>query len=323
LFFVISVVVGLLLTGYCAFLLFNSLKENAGVSEEYKSTYDSLAALWNQVPFPDTNNIQAAKADQERVRLFLADFRKRFAPFPAPPAKDEKGFKTHLEDTLVRFRAEATNAGVLVPPDYSFGFSGLMGKLTYSTGNIRPWMQELEEIDAILDILYRAKINYLSGLQRVPVSMDDTGTGDFLAAATVTNQWGVVTPYKITFRGFSTEIAAVMEGFARSSNCFIIQNVVVVPDTSVQTVAYQPPSTQPTAAYAPRLANPNPGPGQGRPQPGGSPWPRKAPARVAPAPVAAAPGGGASAPSVVTMLSESPLLVTVSIDVVKLKALEH
>jgi hypothetical protein len=324
LFFVISVAVGLLLTGYCAWLLYNSLSSNAGVSEEYKTTFDSLETKRKESPFPDTNNIQAAKADQERVRLFLADFRKMFSPFPAPPVKDEKGFKTYLDENLARFRAEATNAGVLLPPDYSFAFSGLIGKLTYPAASIGPWMQELEEIDAILAILYHAKINYLAGLQRVPVSTDDGGPGDCLAAATVTNQWGIVTPYKITFRGFSAELAAVMEGFARSSNCFIIQAIAVVPDMSVQPAVVQPPPQQPAVNYPPRLQTPSPPlpyPGPNRPgvRPN-YPWARPAPGSVAAAPVAAAP---VAAPSVVTILSESPLLVTVQINVVKLKASEH
>jgi hypothetical protein len=326
LFFVISAAVGLFVTGYCGWLLYTSMKENAGVSEEYNTTLLQLEEILKKTPFPDTNNIQAAKADQERVRLFLADFRKRFAPFPAPPVKDEKGFKTYLEDTLIRFHDEATNAGVLLPPDYSFAFSGLIGRLTYPAASIGPWMQELEEINAILDILCRAKINYLDNLQRVPVSTDDSGTGDLLAAATVTNVWGIVTPYKITFRGFSAEVAAVIEGFARSSNCFIIQAIIVNPDTSVQTSVVQPLPQQPAAVYAPRPQNPNPlqnpnfglnrGPGrQGLP-----PWMRTAPAPVAAAPVAAVP---VAAPSVVTILSENPLLVTISINVVKLKASEH
>ncbi len=328
LFFVISVAVGLLLTGYCAWLLYSSLNDNSGVSEEYKSTLENLNAIRRKTPYPSKDNIQAAKADQERVRLFLADFRKRFAPFPAPPTKDEKGFKTYLEDNLVRFRAEATNAGVLLPPDYSFAFSGLIGKLTYPPGSIGPWMQQLEEIDAILDILYRAKINYLDGLERVPVSADDNGTGDCLKADTVTNQWGIVTPYKITFRGFSAEIAAVIEGFARSSNCFIIKAIVVGPDTSVQSSVGQPFPQQPTAAYAPRPQNPNPPQypnpaynraGRDRGMPAGM---RSAPVPVAAAPVAPVAVGAGFAPPV-TILSENPLLVTVSIDVVKLKASEH
>jgi len=327
LFFVISVVAGLALTGYCAWLLFNSLSNNAAVSEDYKNTSDSLQAMQQKSPYPNKDNIKAAKADQERVRLFLADFRKSFSSFPVPPAKDEQGFQTYLGETLIRFRNGATNAGVELPPDYSFGFSGLIGKLTYNVGNIRPWMDELEEIDAILDILYRAKINYLSGLQRVPVSSDDSGTGDLLPAISVTNQWGVVTPYKITFRGFSAEIAAVMEGFARSSNCFIIEALAIGPDTSVQTQIYQPaPQTAP-AIVRPQYSSPAQNPygqyGQNRgANRGAPPWIRqRAPVNAPPA--ATAPTPGATTPSVVTILSENPLTVIMSIDVVKLKASEH
>ena len=323
LFFVISVAVGLLVTGYCAYLLYDSLNANAGVSEEYKTTLDNLEAIRKKSPYPSKENIQAAKADQERVRVFLADFRKRFAPFPAPPVKDEKGFQTYLEANLVRFRAEATNAGVLLPLDYSFAFSSLIGKLTYPPGSIGPWMQQLEEIDAILDILYRAKINYLNGLQRVPVSTDDNGAEDCLKADTVTNQWGIVTPYKITFRGFSAEIAAVIEGFARSSHCFIIKAIVVSPDTSVQPSEVQRPPPQAAVPYAPRPQNPIPPFNRGGRDRGMPPWMRSAPVPVAPAPVAPAAVAAVSAPAVVTILSENPLLVTVSVDVVKLKASEH
>ncbi|MGP8198901.1 MAG: hypothetical protein ACLQU4_05295 [Limisphaerales bacterium] len=328
LFFVISVVAGLALTGYCAWLLADSLNGNAAVTADYNTTSDSLKAVQEKSPYPDKDNIKAAKADQERVRLFLADFRKSFASFPAPPAKDEQGFQTYLGETLIRFRNGATNAGVELPPDYSFGFSGLIGRLTYPAGNIRPWMEELEEIDAILDILYHAKINYLGSLQRVPVSMDDSGTGDLLSATSVTNQTGVVTPYKITFRGFSTEIAAVMEGFARSSNCFIIQALAVGPDTSVQTQIYQPPPQEAPVMVRPQYRSPaqNPfgqyGPNRAGANRGVPAWARRPPPVVA-APVATGSAGAVTTPSVVTILSENPLTVIMSINVVKLKATEH
>ena len=194
----------------------------------YNSTLSNLQLIQQKTPYPSTDNIQAAKADQEHVRQFLAEFRKCFAPFPPPPVKDEKGFKTYLEDSLVQFRVRATNAGIELPAGFGFAFSSLVGKFNSPPANIAPWTQQLQEISTILDIVYHAKVNYLAGLHRVPVSPDDNGIGDcLLQATTVTNQWGVVTPYKITFRGFSTEIAAVMEGFARSSNCFIIKAVDV------------------------------------------------------------------------------------------------
>ena len=324
LFFVLGSVLGLGLTGYCGWLLYAALSGNAAVSLEYKTTSDALKEMLNKSPFPNTTNIQAAKADQERVRRFLTDFKKSFSSFPAPPAKDEKGFKTYLEETLIRFRNEATNAGVLLPPDYPFAFSGLIGRLTYPSTSIGPWMQELEEIDAILAILYRAKINYLGSLQRVPVAADDTGSGDILSDTPVTNQWGVVTPYKIAFRGFSAEIAAVLEGFARSSNCFIVRAMAVGPDTSVQPMIEQPPPQQAAPGYVPRAQNFAPRPNAfGVPNNRGVPFRFRGPSPAAPAPVAAAAVAGPVVPQVVTILTENPLLVVMSIDVVKLKALEH
>jgi len=321
LFFVIGVAVGLLLTGYCGYLLYSSVNANAGVSEDYTSKLSNLQAMQQKSPFPSTENIEAAKADQTHIRMFLANFRKRFEPFPAPPSEDERGFETYLKDSLIQFRAEATNAGVQLPPDYAFSFSGLIGRLNYPVGNIAPWMQQLEEIGAILNILYEAKINYLAGLQRAPVSPDDNAAGDCLTVTTVTNQWGIVSPYKITFRGFSAEIAAVLEGFARSSNCFIIKAIDVAPDTSVQQSTPQqpvPPQAATSYIFPPRYASP-----------GFSPLERERGAsryRPAPPPVAAAPVPGAAAAASsasLIVLSERPLLVTLFVDVVKLKASEH
>ena len=327
-FFVISVAVGLLLTGYCGYLLYSTLNANASASDEYATALSNYQAVQQKNPFPSTENIQAAKEDQANVRKFLADFRKRFEPFPAPPVEDERGFKTYLEESLVQFRAEATNAGVQVPADYAFSFSGLIGKLNYPPGNIEPWMQQLEEISNILNIVYSAKINYLVGLQRTPVSPDDSGTGDLLTTAVVTNQWGIVAPYKITFRGFSAEIAAVMEGFARSSNCFIIKAIDVQPDTSVpqqQQPTPQTPIPQMTAPRAPVIryqSTPLGSPGRERGLPGLPGTRGEFPAPVAAAPVVQSAAPAAFAPPV-TILSERPLLITVLVDVVKLKASEH
>jgi hypothetical protein len=331
--FVISVAVGLLLTGYCGYLLYNSLDANSGVSDDYKTTLGNLEGFQQKVPYPSKENIQAVKADEDRVRSFLAEFRKSFAAFPPTPVEDDQGFKIYLGENLARFRAEAADAGVQLPPDYDFSFSGLIGKLNYSPGSITPWMRELQEMGAILKILYQAKINYLAALCRVPVSIDDTGSVDcLLQATTVTNQWGVVTPYKITFRGFSTEVAAVMEGFARSSNCFIIKAIDVAPDTTVQPIVVQTVAqSQPAApAYAPPARNPYayqnpslyPGERRGGP-PGGRPFQNpymQPPVNQAPAVPNAVPAMPA-APAII--LTENPLLVTISVDVVKLKTLER
>ena len=327
LFFVIAVAAGLGLTGYCGYLLYTSLNANDSATAELQSTRDQLTQLQQTTPYPSRENIKAAIEDQERVKRFLADFRKSFAPFPAPPVLDTEGFKRYLEDTIARFRIEASNAGVELPPEFGFTFSGLLNKLTFAPANIEPWLEQLQQIGTILRILDDAKINYLSGLCRVPVSPDDVGTGDCMLPTTpVTNEWGVVTPYKITFRGFSTEIAAVMEGFARSSNCFIIKAIDVQSDRGAMVAennrAAAPTPMQYMPAPVPRY---DPNMYRGSERRGGSRFSEHGVGAYYPTPqpvmqpvaVPAAPQGP------VTILAEVPLLVTMTVDAVKLKVSEH
>ena len=103
--FVITIGVGLIATGYCGYLLYAALSANAGLSGDYSSALQQLQQLQQANPPATKENIQAAKADQERVRQFLGDFRKSFAPFPIAPKVDDRGFVEHLQLTLRQFAA--------------------------------------------------------------------------------------------------------------------------------------------------------------------------------------------------------------------------
>lgn len=178
-------------------------------------------------------------------------------------------------------------------------------------------MTQLQEVSAVLDVLYEAKINLLLSICRVQVSMDDQpeGTDCLLGAAPETTPWASVTPYQIKFRSFSLELAAVMEGFARSSNCFIIKTIQITQDMAVQPIniaSAQPgggaPAYVPIAPYVPPGGEPG---FRGRPPPRSRPPP-------SPSATPGAPGLALNG-TPTTILSEYPLLVTMSIDVVKLK----
>lgn len=321
--FVVSAVLGLALTGYCCFLLYGAMQANAAANEDYQSKLQNLQQLTGTPPFPSREAIQSVKEDQKRIQQFLDEFRTKFAPFPPPPALDEKGFGNYLIDKLTQFRAEATNAGVELPPGYEFGFAQLVGKLNYPPANIQPWLQQLEEIETILGVVFRAKVTYLSQIKRPPVSPDDASLADCLQAGSVTNQWGIVTPYQIYFRGFSADLAAVLDGFARSSNCFIVKTVSVTPDTTVtqQQHSYQPeptPTQTPVSMYRPipQPQNALRGRGPGGILPGGY----RPPPMTAPVANQAAAAAGNQAP--VTILSEGPLSIIITVDAVKLKASE-
>jgi hypothetical protein len=336
LYFVIAIVVGLGATGYCAWLLYSALGENVAASAAYEGTRQKLKDFETKTPSPDADNIAKARTDKAKVADFLREFRKCFSNFPKPPEVDARGFKEYLQKCITQFTLDATNAGVALPTDqtaYEFSFQALMNKMNLSADEIGAWMQQLEEIKAILNILYTAKINKLTGLRRPMVGSDDGGTDDYIPQTIVTNQWGVVTPYKVDFRSFSADLAAVLAGFAHSSNCFIVKGVYVVPDKEQlpQAAQPQPEPTAPPPNYRrlppPNYNNPYPNNpflqrgGGGRGGYGGYPpvRPQQPFYPAQPAPVAETPAAPAGP---TTILTETPLFVTIYVDVVKLKASE-
>jgi hypothetical protein len=322
LYFVITVAVALGVTGYCGYLLYSALNENAAASDKYAAAKSGLDELLHKSPFPSPENIQAAEADAVRVRTFLAEFHKPFAPFPTPPKLDVREFNTYLLKSIAQFGAAATNAGVGMPPEYAFSFSQQVGKLNHPAEAIALWMQELEEIRAILQILYNAKINYLEKIKRVSVSPDDAGADDYIQFNNTTNTWGMVSPYMVNFRAFSAEIANVLAGVAASSNCFIVKAIYVSPSRVPLPQLNQPqPTPPPRQIFRPQPQsdqNMQNIPGRrGRPGDYGEYRPRPYIPQQPQVATPSAPGGPE------TILMETPLFVTIYIDVVKLKPAEQ
>jgi len=229
--FVISMAAGLLLAGFCAYLLMGDLSANRQANSDYQSIVEQLKAAQSGKGAPSKESIAKAKDELTNVNQFVADVRTVFAPFPTPPKETEEGFSAYIETTIADLTLKATNAGVGLPKDFTFAFTDLRGKLKYETNNIPLWMQQWEEIKAICDILYRAKVNSLTALQRVPVNGTDLfqTTSDEIASSTVSNATTIATPYKITIRTFTRELADVVNGLTHSSNCFVIKNFVVYP----------------------------------------------------------------------------------------------
>jgi hypothetical protein len=321
---VITVAVALGVTGYCGYLLYSVLNENAEASEKYNSSKSSLDGLLHQTPFPSPENIKSAEADASRLRNFLAEFRKPFAPFPPPPpAEGTQGFNTYLTKTIALFGTEATNAGVGIDPGYAFSFSQQLPKLTHPLDAIPNWMQELEEIRAILHILYTAKINYLERIRRVSANADDVGGDDYIQFTNTTTAWGTVSPYLITFRAFSAEIANVLAGVAASSNCFIVKAIYVspsrvpLPDAAALQQMAPAPVAPVRQIFRPPPSSDFPNPSRQRGREGEGLRPRFAPPPQAiPVEATAVPAGPE------TIEFEKPLFVTIYLDVVKLKPTE-
>src|SRR5207253_2234242 len=100
---------------------------------------------------------------------------------------------------------------------------------------------QLGEIKAICEVLCQAKINSLDNIRRERVSTDDaTGPqSEYLAERSTTNALAVISPYELTFRCFSPELASVLAGFASSPLGLLVKsiNVEAAPAGAAETPA--------------------------------------------------------------------------------------
>ena len=155
----------------------------------------------------------------------------------------------------------------------------------------------------ICDLLFAAKINALDSVRRVRVSADDKEVPDYTELPARTNEMAVLTPYEVTFRCFSSELAQVLTGFAYSPHGFIVKTVSIDPASAL---AVTPEAQAAGPAINSRFFGP---PGLYR----GVLGTQEAPMVQPVAPVTPAVRGGLQ-----TVLNERPLRVTMVIEVVKL-----
>jgi hypothetical protein len=90
---------------------------------------------------------------------------------------------------------------------------------------------QLGEVKTISEILFAARVNAFDGIRRVRISDDDTAgnQSDYIDEHPTSNQQAVMTPYVVTFRSFTPELARVLTGFASAPNLFIVKSISVQP----------------------------------------------------------------------------------------------
>ena len=142
----------------------------------------------------------------------------------------------------------------------------------------------------------------------------------------MTNELAVLTPYEVTFRCFSSELASVLAGFASSPAGLIVKSINVEPAAAIAAVT--DPAAPAAATYVPPVQTytPPPPPPMAERGPGGmADRYGTAQRRYTPPPVAqpayTPPPAGAGAKSkggLPTVLDEKQLKVTLVLVVVKL-----
>lgn len=247
-FFILSIV-GVVLMGLAGWFSYSKWNLNNQMLTSLNESYDKLKALNNQNPHPGAgqiDNIKTAKDQREQLREFIRKSRSyfaRIAPIPDEPKLTDRDFSVSLSRTIAQLQRYAASSSVILQSNYSFSFEAQKAKVSFAPGSLTNLATQLGEVSNLCSVLFEAKINSLDNLRRERVSADDSSgpQTDYLTEKSVTNELAILTPYEVTFRCFSSELAAVLSGFASSPYGFVVKTINVDPAPA------PPPSEQPVA----------------------------------------------------------------------------
>jgi hypothetical protein len=316
LFFVLGSLVALGLMGVGVFYLLSQISEEQRLANLIQQDYQTLTTLTTQKPHPGAgsiDNIAAAKEQAAKLREYIGRTGKvfqRIPPIPdSPPNRiSSRDFANQLVNTISQLRRDAERQGVaLSTTNYDFTFHSQMQALNFDPASLGPLAVHLGEVKALAEVLFDAEINSLDSIRREAItSANDDNPPDYLASnqKTITNTLAELTPYELTFKCFSRELAQVLAGLAGSPHGFIVKTINIVP-----TEANNMPDDNMTTP-TPR---PTRRPIMNRSGEGGRQIFQPVPPPVTMAPASAPPHGSP------VFLNEKPVRVTLMVQVVKLR----
>ena len=233
LFFVVGGVLALALLGGAGYYIWSQYSRNTVASDKLTEIYGKLSTISTQQPGPGKTNTETAKIQDAQLRAWINSAVKYFQPIPGiPPGPNvsSKDFGLALGRTVNQMQHAAESNGIALAPKYGFSFSRQLSAMNFAAGSLDQLAQQLGEVKAITDIFFTTRLNAFESIQRVRVSEDDAqgSAADYLDQRPVTNELAIVTPYIVTFRGFSTDISRVLAGITTASNTFNVKSVNVL-----------------------------------------------------------------------------------------------
>lgn len=246
-------IVALVLLGLGGWYLYSKMQEDEAITAELDQATSSFKEIVNRPIHPGNdrvNNIQLAKDEHKKMEDVLMRIRNRITGPELPKDLTNKDFRALLDNTVAELAREADRQAITLPQggkDYWFTFA--VEKTAVEFKSLETLTYALMDIKSICDVLYSAKIHDLIALKRVSTSSDESG-GDFLYDKRInTNDYTIVSPYEVTFQGFSSELARVMEGLIKAKRCFVVKNIGV----DVAPNAGAPPKPKTTTAPPPMM----------------------------------------------------------------------
>lgn len=262
--FTVGSVVAVVLLGLAGWYCYGGWRQKSEVTTTLSAQYAELKRLYDLNPNPGSgdkvNNIEAAKAQQKQLREFIARSGRFFEPVGAIPAREgtnaltSEEFASYLSRTVEGLQREATNASVTLPAKYNFSFEAQKSLMVFAAGSLERLAEQLGEVKALCGAVFAAKVNALDGLRRERVSADDQKgpPSDYLEAKSATNDLAVITPYELSFRCFSSELAGVLNHFHSDPHGFLVKTINVEPaPAGVAADPNAPASPLLTPAYTP------------------------------------------------------------------------
>jgi hypothetical protein len=234
-----------------AFYDFTTWNRNSAAVRNLTEDYQTLTELSPKPSKPGASaeNIAAAREQAKQLEQWRVQSKKYFRPIaPIPDASkiNDEAFANALRQTIHDLQQKSAAASVTLPPDYGFSFTAQRASVRFPPGSLRPLSEQLGEVKILSEMLFAAGINSLDGVQRVRVSDDDADgpQSDYIDEQPVVNDLAILTPYQITFRAFSSNIAQLLASFGTSPHAFIVKGINVQPADVAGTDAAPPAAPQ-------------------------------------------------------------------------------
>src|SRR5688572_13890274 len=232
LFVLIAAIVSLAALGYAVLFVQQKKTVDAEVTASLDDAAQQFKNLLSRKVHPGNdkiNNIETAKEEVVKMRAFMEEMREYLKGPQVATNLNNQMFRAQLDTSIAELRRQAEEAGVALP-NTNFWFTYTQYKTTVDfKGEIQGLAAELEDIKAMMRVVYDSRVHSLVGLRRVPVSENEyAGSSDYISNRyPKTNDWAVTTGYEVSFQGFSSELARVMEGLANAKQCFVVKSVGV------------------------------------------------------------------------------------------------
>ena len=224
---VIGGVVALALMGLAGFYLWAKMQADAEVTaqlEEQTQQFQQLLSRPYLPKGPKVDNIEFAKSENKRLEEHLQLVRSKFGTRDVPTNITAREFRAMLDRTIYDLQKTAESLGITLPEkDYWFTFAPQKQAVEFKNAEMLTY--ELMDVKDLCEIMYTAKIHDLKRIKRVPASSEDNNPTDFIEKKASTNEFAIVTPYEITFQGFSTELGKVLDGLINAKHCFIVKSL--------------------------------------------------------------------------------------------------